>query len=137
MVKRSVERTSSEIATDNSLEHWSRVRDVGRELNRRLRALGSSFPQWRVLYATARLIREASDCVSQVAVAKRLRMDVNTVSNVMRRLERKGQISRGPDAFDASWRVLVTAAGKGLLEDAEGAVARFSLDLAMWFDEDD
>jgi DNA-binding MarR family transcriptional regulator len=64
-------------------------------------------------------------------------MDANTVSNVMRRLERKGHVSRGPDAGDASWRVLVTAAGRGMLDDAQGAVARFSLDLAMRFDEDD
>jgi DNA-binding MarR family transcriptional regulator len=135
--KRQLELTSTEIATDASLEQWSRLRDVGRRLNRELRALGSSFPQWRVLYATERLTREAGDCVSQVSVARRLRMDVNTVSNVMRRLEREGLVSRGPDSVAASWRVLVTAAGKRLLEDARGPVASFSLDLAMRLDEDE
>ena len=128
--------SSSEMATDESLRLWCRVREAGRCLNRSLRALGTSLPQWRVLYATERLIRETGDCVSQIAVAQRIEMDVNTTSNVMRRLERKGLVDRAPAYVTSANRVLVTAAGMAMLGDAQSAVASFSLNLAMYYDDD-
>lgn len=128
--------SDSERATDESLRLWCHVRDAGRGLNRALRALGTSLPQWRVLYATERLIRETGDCVSQIAVARRIDMDMNTTSDVMRRLERKGLIDRAPAFVDSSNRVLVTAAGMAMLDDAQSAVASFSLDLATYYDDD-
>jgi DNA-binding MarR family transcriptional regulator len=128
--------SSSERATDESLRLWCHVREAGRCLNRALRALGTSLPQWRVLYATERLIRETGDCVSQIAVARRIDMDMNTTSNVMRRLERKGLVDRAPAYVDSANRVLVTAAGEALLVDAQSAVARFSLNLATYYDDD-
>jgi DNA-binding MarR family transcriptional regulator len=128
--------SSEEIATDNSLKEWARLRDAGRDLNRVLRTLGTSFPQWRVLYATERLIRETGDCVSQKQVSERAGMDANTLCDVMRRLERKGLVNRAPDDMDFEYRVLVTEAGAALLKDAQGAMALFSLNLALYREED-
>jgi DNA-binding MarR family transcriptional regulator len=58
-------------------------------------------------------------------------MDMNTMTDVMRRLERKGWVDRGPDYMDFSYRVLVTAAGRVLLEDARPAIAAFVRDLRV------
>lgn len=128
--------SGDEMATDESLRLWCSAREAGRRLSRALRALGTSLPQWRVLYATERLIRETGDCVSQIAVARLIEMDVNTTSNVMRRLERKGLVDRAPAFVNGTNRVLVTAAGMAMLDDARSAVASFSLDLATYYDDD-
>jgi DNA-binding MarR family transcriptional regulator len=83
------------------------------------------------LYTAARLIRESQDAVSQVAVARRSDMDPSTVSDVLRRLERKGLVDRAPCSVGMANRVLVTRAGQALLDDSSEAVAAFSLHLAQ------
>ena len=117
-------------ATDRTLRFWRDVWEARRELGRSLRALGTTFAQWRVLYATDQLTREQGEGVSQLDVSVRAGMDQWTISEVMRRLGDKGWVDRAPDGEGFAWRVLVTAAGREILKDAVPTLAHFSLALA-------
>lgn len=82
-----------------------------------------------VLLACTQWLEEHGDGASQVMVASQAGMDVKTASQVLRRLERAGLVSRQPDPKDARARIVtMTAAGRDvgaratrLVEDADEA----------------
>ena len=82
-----------------------------------------------VLLACTQWLEEHGDGASQVMVATQAGMDVKTASQVLRRLERAGLVSRQPDPKDARARIVTTtAAGRDvgaratrLVEDADEA----------------
>jgi DNA-binding MarR family transcriptional regulator len=96
-----------------------------------MKTLGTSFPQWRVLYVTEQLTREASEGVSELEVAGRTDMDVSTVSSVLHRLEQKGLVDRGQEECEYTYHVLVTEAGQRLLADAQPSIVRFAEALSV------
>lgn len=110
---------------NDALQKWSKIWRLRRKVNDDLKRLGSSFPQWRVLYATEQLTRGNSDGVSQLEVADRTDMDVSTVSSVLHRLEQRGLVDRGQEECEYTYHVLVTKAGRRLLADARPSTVRF------------
>ena len=66
-----------------------------------------------VLLACTQWLEEHGDGASQVMVATQAGMDVKTASQVLRRLERAGLVSRQPDPKDARARIVtMTPAGR-------------------------
>jgi DNA-binding MarR family transcriptional regulator len=102
--------------------HWRRV------IEAELTDFDLTLAQWLVLHALSKLIATQGDAVSQVKVAADLEMDRVTVSQIMRLLDRRGLVSRGPDLTGPALRIWVTAAGARLLARAtprfEAASAR-------------
>lgn len=80
--------------------------------------LGTSFPQWRVLYATEQLVRQTPEGVSEQAVAARTDMDITNVSRLLHRLERKGLVDRGQEECAFTYYVLVTQKGPAPAKDS-------------------
>ena len=82
-----------------------------------------------VLLSCTQWLEEQGDGASQVMIAAQAGMDVKTASQVLRRLERAGLVSRQPDPKDARARIVTTtAAGREvgasathLVEDADEA----------------
>lgn len=80
-----------------------------------LAGTGLTFTQWLVLDALRDLIRESDDAVNQSEVGARLALSRANVSFVMRALERKWLVSRGPDLTGRAWRIFLTDDGERLL----------------------
>jgi DNA-binding MarR family transcriptional regulator len=95
-------------------------------------ALGSqlAFTQWLVLDATALIVRETGDAVSQSQVAHFLRLERMTLSHAMTTLSSRGLVSRGPPLSGICWRIFVTREGSELLCFLNKAVAAVSSRLA-------
>jgi DNA-binding MarR family transcriptional regulator len=141
--ERQLARTPAGVGTNerrfnDALQKWSQIWRLRRKVNCDLKRFGSSFPQWRVLYATEQLTRGASDGVSELEVADCTDMDVSTVSSVLHRLEQKGLVDRGQEECEYTYHVLVTKAGRRLLADAQPSTVRFAeamLELRVDHDE--
>jgi DNA-binding MarR family transcriptional regulator len=80
-----------------------------------LAGTGLTFTQWLVLDALSDLIRESDDAVNQNEVAARVALSRASVSLVMRALERRWLVSRGPDLTGRAWRIFLTDTGEHLL----------------------
>jgi DNA-binding MarR family transcriptional regulator len=89
-----------------------------RAVERELKEVGLTLTQWMVLDAADELIQEAGDAVNQRRIAERAELDAMTVSQVMKTLEEKGLVSRGPDASGRAYRVFLTKKGEKLLQTA-------------------
>ena len=82
-----------------------------------------------VLLSCTQWLEEQGDGASQVMIAAQAGMDVKTASQVLRRLERAGLVSRQPDPKDARARIVTTtavgrevgASATHLVEDADEA----------------
>jgi DNA-binding MarR family transcriptional regulator len=83
-----------------------------RMLEQELAPVDLTFTEWFVLQATLSLVHETNDAVNQNAVSARTEQDRNTTSRVMRALERKGLVDRGPDALGPGYRIWVTPKGE-------------------------
>ncbi|HEX7454097.1 MAG TPA: hypothetical protein VF294_17510 [Polyangiaceae bacterium] len=85
-----------------------------------------SFSLWWVLYTTDQLIRELDDdhAISQQAVSLRTKLDKSTVSYLMGILAERALVDRGPDAFDRSYRIILTQKGRQLLAQSWRAIER-------------
>jgi DNA-binding MarR family transcriptional regulator len=109
--------------------HWRRVVEA------ELAGLDLTLAQWLVLQALSELVATQGDAVSQAKVAAHLEMDRVTVSQIMRLLDRRGLVSRGPDLTGPALRIWVTAAGGRLLARAkprfEAASARALRQVSM------
>jgi DNA-binding MarR family transcriptional regulator len=93
-----------------------------RDVERALAPVGLTFTQWLVLEATADLVREIDDAVSQAEVARRTEIDKMTTSQVMKTLESKGLVDRGPDLTGRAYRIWVTTRGSQLARRARRAL---------------
>ena len=101
---------------------WLAAMRWRRRVEKALAQSGLTFTQWQVLDATAVLVVETGDAVSQNQVSERTQLDRNTVSQVMRTLEQKRLVSRGPCCIGTSWRVFQTERAVSVLNALRGAV---------------
>ena len=107
---------------------WRAALAWQRDIAAALEPVGLTHSQF-VLLACTQWLEERGDGASQVMVATQAGMDVKTTSQVLRRLERAGLVSRQPDPKDARARIVtMTAAGRDvgaratrLVEDADEA----------------
>lgn len=100
-----------------------------RAVERELASIDLTFTQWLVLDAAQELIEETRDAINQNAIAARTELDKMTISQVVRRLEKQGLVSRGPAFGRPAIRLMLTAKGERLLAAArvraEAASRRF------------
>ena len=107
---------------------WRAALAWQRDIAAALEPVGLTHSQF-VLLACTQWLEEQGDGASQVMIAAQAGMDVKTASQVLRRLERAGLVSRQPDPKDARARIVTTtAAGREvgarathLVEDADEA----------------
>jgi DNA-binding MarR family transcriptional regulator len=111
-------------ATDAILNAWRLAARFRRLSGRALREWHLTFAQWLVLVATERAVRVANDAVSQKGVALYLGIDEPSLSRLMAKLDKKAFVDIGPDAWGWSYRVIVTAKGRAVLDGAHRAIAR-------------
>jgi DNA-binding MarR family transcriptional regulator len=60
--------------------------------------------------------------VSQREISERAELDQMTVSQVMRYLDERGWVDRGPSASGPAYRVLITARGKAVLHEGRARI---------------
>jgi len=115
-----------ELAADTLIRTWIRATNLRRVAEAELRAHDVSFALWWVLYTTDQLIRELDDdhAISQQAVSWRTELDKSTVSYLMSVLADRALVDRGPDAFDRSYRIILTQKGRHLLAQSWIAIER-------------
>ena len=111
---------SVEVATQERRQEWLAAMRWRRRVEAVLREAGLTFTQWLVLVAARELIRETGDAVSQRQIADRVELDEATLSQVMRTLDKKGLVSRGPDMFCKAWRVFIDREAERVLDDYRG-----------------
>ena len=105
---------------------WRAALAWQRDIAAALEPVGLTHSQF-VLLACTQWLEEHGDGARQVVVATQAGMDVKTTSQVLRRLERAGLVSRQPDPKDARARIVtMTTAGRDvgaratrLVEDAD------------------
>ena len=108
-------------------ELWFSAMRWRRAVEAELREVGLTFTQWQVLDATRELSEETRDAVSQSAVARHLELDRMTVSQVMRTLEGRGLVDRGPEMDGRALRIWPSTAGRRLLQKALSRLGRTRL----------
>jgi DNA-binding MarR family transcriptional regulator len=122
--RRTLPLTSEEHLADRAMAAWAKAARFRHVVQRDLRSHDLTFAQWRVLDAVDRLVRESGDAVSQQDLATRTAMDENTVSAVMRRLLRKSHVSFDFDAWEFSYRLLLTSSGAEAVHEGRRIVVR-------------
>jgi DNA-binding MarR family transcriptional regulator len=83
-----------------------------RSVDRALSPLKITTAEWLLLEATRELIRTTRDAVSQNDIAASAGVDRTTVSRLMKVLERKGFVSRGPDLSARGYRIWLHGKGE-------------------------
>jgi MarR family transcriptional regulator, organic hydroperoxide resistance regulator len=75
--------------------------------------------QYLVLSSARSAMDEAGDAVTQRAIAAHAGVDEVTASRLIRKLEARGWLDRGPTFGDMrAWRVIVTRGGRRALDQA-------------------
>lgn len=111
----SEQREENAAAARTALERWREAQRWRRRADAELASMGLTLTQWLVLEATAALVRQSGDAVSQKDVSGRVELDKMTVSQVMSVLDAKGLVNRGPSYEGLAYRILVTARGKAVV----------------------
>lgn len=101
-----------------------------RTINAALKPAGLTHSQFLVLAALDHVQRATGDAVNQHTIALDAGLDDATTSAILRALESRGLIDRGPTHGDArAWRVIVSSAGQSTLRKAmplvDAAARRF------------
>ena len=104
-------------ATERCTAQWLAAMRWRRGVEQALAAVGLTFTQWQILDAIRRLIAETEDAVNQNEIAAEVELDRSTVSQVMRTLEQKQLVDRGPSATGLAWRVFLTRRAIRLLNE--------------------
>lgn len=102
-------------ALDEGKERWIQAVRWRRTVEQALREVGLTFPQWLLLDATAQLIEETEDAVSQGEAAERAELDKMTASQIMRTLETRGWVDRGPSMSGRAYRIILTKRGEKIV----------------------
>ena len=100
--------TPDEVELVAVLARFKRAMRFRRTLQRALRPLGVSFAEWRLLDATARLIRYRDDAVSHQDISRELALDESSVSRLMDGLSERGLVSHDIDNWARCLRVRLT-----------------------------
>jgi MarR family transcriptional regulator, organic hydroperoxide resistance regulator len=93
-------------------------------LGHRLGPLGLTPAQFFVLMAVHRRTRTGQPALSQRQIAQKTGMDVNVVSQVIRALERRGILERGPHPSDSRALTVTLSPSGSKLAIASSAIAR-------------
>ncbi|HEY6555923.1 MAG TPA: hypothetical protein VI072_01565 [Polyangiaceae bacterium] len=126
-------------ATLAGLKLWRSAMRWRRRADRALAAFDLTITQWFVLLAAQAVVQQTGDATTQNAVAEWGELDRVTVSQVMRVLEQKGLVDRGPHAERIAYRLRVTPRGARLLSGASSAVdetSRMSLQSFLVMEEE-
>jgi len=108
------QREGGPVEASAALERWRVAQRWRRQADATLASVGLTLTQWLVLESTRTLIRETDDAVSQKDVSVRVELDQMTVSQVMRVLDAKGLVDRGPSSEGSAYRIILTPRGKEL-----------------------
>jgi len=109
-------------ATELRKAEWLSAMRWRRRVESACAASRVSFPQWLLLHSAQRLIDETKDAVIQAQIAARVELDQGTVSQMVRRLEERGLVSRGGDITGKAWRVYLTDEARRLLRDLDDPI---------------
>jgi DNA-binding MarR family transcriptional regulator len=109
-------------ATELRKAEWLEAMRWRRRVESTCAVSGLSFAQWLLLHSAQRLIEETEDAVIQAQIAARVELDQTTVSQMVRRLEGRGLVSRGGDMTGKAWRVYLTDAARRLLRDLDDPI---------------
>jgi MarR family transcriptional regulator, organic hydroperoxide resistance regulator len=124
-------KTASLSAVQSGFALWRAAMRWQRAIDAALRPLELTHTQYLVLAGAASAIREQGDAVAQRAIAESAELDRATISVLVRKLEDRGLLDRGPHATDGRrWRVILTQRGRRLLEKATALVERAAADVA-------
>jgi predicted transcriptional regulator len=115
--------TVDEVTTLQALDRFKCAMRFRRSVQRALRQSEISFAEWRVLEASARLIRKKREPVSHLEVARELELGEGSVSRLMWRLSRRGLVSHDLDGLGLNYRVLMTTKSKQLVAAAYAIAA--------------
>jgi len=105
--------------TDVRKAEWLNAMRWRRQIESACAGTGLTFTQWLLLDSARQLIAETEDAVIQAQIGARLELDPATVSEVVKRLEQKGLVSRGGDITGKAWRVYLTPKAELLLRELE------------------
>jgi DNA-binding MarR family transcriptional regulator len=109
--------------TEDGFDLWRRAMRWQRAVDAALQPLGLTHTRYLLLSAVDRVQRSTGDAVMQRAAAEAAGLDTATTCNLIRVLDERGWVNRGPDGLDARRvRVIVTAAGRRLLARAGSLV---------------
>lgn len=115
-------RTALEVEIDTGLETWKAFMRARRALDRALKEHGVSFAQWRLLYATHRLVREYEDVVGQMEIARELDVNEATTSDLLKRLSLTALVNIEPECWRTLNGVLLSPRGEALLKETSEVV---------------
>jgi DNA-binding MarR family transcriptional regulator len=112
---------------------WHSAMRWQRAIDEALRAVELTHTQFLLLSAASKVEEQAHEAVTQRAISKEAGIDEATTSRIVRALEKRSLLSRGPTSGDQrAWRVMVTEKGRRLLKTAiplaERAAKRFQQD---------
>ena len=98
---------------------WRAAMRWQRAVDRSLSPVGMTHTQYLILSAARSAVDELGDAVSQRAIATHAGVDEVTASRLIRKLEARGWLDRGPTFGDLrAVRVIVTRSGRRILEQA-------------------
>jgi MarR family transcriptional regulator, organic hydroperoxide resistance regulator len=109
--------------TEVGFELWRAGVRWRRSIDAALKPLGLAHSDYIVLRATHDLERRSGDAICQNEVAAHTDMRKMITSKLMRRLEQRGLVSRGPSANGVAWRVFVTQKGRKALRESVERIA--------------
>jgi DNA-binding MarR family transcriptional regulator len=98
---------------------WRAAMRWQRAVDKSLAPLGMTHTQYLVLSSARSAVDEVRDAVSQRVIATQAGVDEVTASRLIRKLEARGWLDRGPTFGDLrALRVIVTRSGRRILEQA-------------------
>jgi DNA-binding MarR family transcriptional regulator len=112
-----------EVDVARVIDYWAAAAKLRQRLNRLLRPYGVTFSQWRMIHATAVMVRETGDMVSQLDIRRRARLDATTASRLTFKLGREGWLDWGLDCYGYAFRIFATEKAKLMLAETRPLVA--------------
>jgi DNA-binding MarR family transcriptional regulator len=104
---------------------WRTAMRWQRSVDAALAPVGLTHTQFLVLNSASQLEAAKQDAFSQRALAEDAGLDEATTSRIVRTLEARGMLDRGPTFDDhRAWRVRVTRQGRSALRQASACVER-------------
>jgi DNA-binding MarR family transcriptional regulator len=101
---------------------WREAQRWRRRVEGALLASGLTFREWLVLDAIRFLVQETGDAINQNQIAALLELDRRAISDLMKLLEKKWLVSRGPAMNCRDWRVFISEDAGMLLSDLEKGI---------------
>ncbi len=105
------------------------ARLLRREFDARVRPMGITRPQWRVM-----TVLKHAEGVNQGELAERLEVEAITIGRMVDRLQEAGLVERRADPNDRrAWRLFLTTRSRALIEELKPVSARMIEDMLEGF----